>query len=73
MESYYHGKVFWITSQWQLFNKTTGECIRGFPLASANYHKAVEVLKKPNGNKQISISFYMDTLVKLTKAVNIKI
>ena len=52
--------------------ETTGECIKGLSLTSANYQKAVEILKERYGNKQILISSYMDVLVKLPKGDNIE-
>ena len=55
-----------------LTDLTTGECIKGLSLTSASYQKAVEILKERYGNKQILISSYMDVLVKLPKADNMK-
>ena len=52
--------------------ETTGECIKGLSLISANYQKAVEILKERYENKQIFISSYMDVLVKLPKVDNMK-
>ena len=52
--------------------ETTGECIKGLSLTSANYQKAVEILNERYGNKQILISSYMDVIVKLPKADNMK-
>ena len=52
--------------------ETTGECINGLSLTSANYQKAVEILKERYENKQILISSYMDVLVKLPKVDNLK-
>ena len=52
--------------------KASGECIKGFSLTSPNYQKPVEILKERYGNKQILISSYMDVLVKLPKAENMK-
>ena len=52
--------------------ETTGECIKGLSLTSANYQKAVEILKERYGNTQILISSYMDVLVKLPRADNMR-
>ena len=52
--------------------ETTSECIKVLSLTSANYQKAVEILKERYGNKQILISSYMDVLVKLPRADNMK-
>ena len=49
-----------------------GECIKGLSLTSANYEKAVEILKERYGNKQILISSYMDVLMKLPKSNDMK-
>ena len=43
---------------------------RVLSLISANYWKAVEILKERHRNKQIFISSYMDVLVKLPKVDN---
>ena len=45
--------------------EATGECIKDLSLTSANYEKAVEILKERYGSKQILISSYMDVLMKL--------
>ena len=50
----------------------TGECLKGLSLASANYQKAVEILKERYRNEQILISSYMNVLVKLPRADNMK-
>ena len=52
--------------------ETIGECIKGCSLTSANYQKAVDISKERYRNKQISISSYMDVLVKLPTADNMK-
>ena len=52
--------------------ETTSEYIKGLSLTSANYQKAVEILKECYGNKQILISSYMNVLVKLPRADNMK-
>ena len=52
--------------------ETTSECIKGLSLSSANYQKAVEILKERYGNTQILISYYMDVLVKLPRADNMR-
>ena len=46
--------------------------MKGLSLTSANYQKAVEILKERYGNKQVLISSYMDVFVKLPKADNMK-
>ena len=58
-------RISWLT-------ETTGKCIKSLSLTSANYQKAIEILKERYGNKQILISSYMDVLVKLPKADNMK-
>ena len=53
--------------------ETTSECIKGLSLTSANYQKAVEILKERYGNTQILISSYVDVLVKLARADNMRV
>ena len=52
--------------------EATGECVKGLSLTSANYQKAVETFKERYDDKQILISSYVDVLVKLPKADNMK-
>ena len=52
--------------------ESVNECIKGLSLTSTNYPKAIDILKERYGNKQILISSYMDVLVKLPKAENMK-
>ena len=41
------------------------EAISGLPLTSANYHEAIEILRKRFGNKQQIIARHMDTLLNV--------
>ena len=52
--------------------EATSECIKGLSLTSANYQKAVEILKERYGNTQILISSYMDVLAKVPMADNMR-
>ena len=46
------------------------EAISGFSLSNANYDKAVEVLQKRFGDRQLIISRHMDTLMKLEAVIS---
>ena len=48
-----------------LLERTAREAISGLALSSANYHKAVAILKKHLGNKQQIIAKHMDILLNL--------
>ena len=46
--------------------QSAADTIYGLELNSANYHEAIKLLTNRFGNKQITVGFYMDSLLKLT-------
>ena len=49
-----------------LLEKSAYEAIAGLTLSSANYHEAIEILKKCFGNRPMIISRHMEVLLNLT-------
>ena len=49
-----------------LLERSAYDAIAGLTLSSANYGEAIEILKKPFGNKQIIISRHMESFLNLS-------
>ena len=50
---------------WSLLDNSAHDAIAGLTLSSANYQRALEILHKRFGNKQVIISKHMDTFMNM--------
>lgn len=48
-----------------LLEQTAYDAIAGLTLSTANYHEAIDLLKKRFGNKQLIVSKHMETLLNV--------